>query len=306
MTESPDDRSTDRDTGPPADHSPADAAETESAADTADGDATGSDDGADGETESVEALRREVEQKYDFEEFGPSEMAEMSAEEWDVAFDPDTWITGDQLLDRVEADLKNRVASREVFARIERQEDRLVAYSDEGYATVHADGTVEGHGTVLRDVKPTIALCSMESYDVPEAPEEDLLPEPREVPEGSGELGNRMLQMVAGFQVLAGLLLGAAWLVISLGIVSPPGGASVRSLNVVGMLVAGVAFVAVGVLLFLTVANARLSDKFRAEEYRNRLRAVDVDPDERPAFLDEEGGADERLPGEESGDADAS
>jgi hypothetical protein len=258
----------------------------------------------DGESTDVEALRREVEQKYDFEDFGPSDMAQMSAEEWDVAFDPETWITGDELLDRVEADLKQRVADRDVFARIERHEDTIVAYSDTGYATVYADGSVEGQGTVLRDVKPTVALCSMESYDVPEDPPEDLLPEPQEVPEGSGALGNTMLQVVAGFQVLAGVALIGAWLLISLQVLAPPAGASVRSLNVVGMLVAGIAFIAIGVLLFVVVANARLSDKFRAEEYRNRLRAVELEPGERPDFLPEGNGSDgAELPDETAADA---
>ncbi|WP_235853549.1 DUF7319 domain-containing protein [Halosimplex salinum] len=255
------------------------------------------------ETESIEALREQVEAEYDFENFGPSDMASMSSEEWEAVFDPESWITGQELLDRVEADLKRRVAEREVFARVERQDDRVLAYSDEGYATVRADGSVEGHGTVLRDVKPTVALASMESYDVPEAPPDDLLPEPQEVPEGSGELGNTMLQVVAGFQVLAGVLLIGGWLVISIGVVAPPGGGSVSSLNVVAMLVAGVFFLAIGLLLFAVVANARLSDKFRAEEYRNRLRAVELEPGERPDFLPDEaevGRQTEGIPGERS------
>jgi hypothetical protein len=257
---------------------------------------------ADTEETDVETLRRQVEEKYDFEEFGASDMAEMSADEWEVAFDPETWITGEELLDRVERDLKQRVADRDVFARVERHDGRLVAYSDTGYATVDADGTVEGRGTVLRDVKPTVALCSMESYDVPADPPEGRLPEARDVPEGSGDLGNKMLQVVAGFQVLAGLVLVGAWLLISLQVVAPPGG-SVRSLNVIAMLVAGLAFVAIGVLLFAVVANARLSDRFRAEEYRNRLRAVDLEPGERPEFLPEEG-PDTAEPPEETGRED--
>jgi hypothetical protein len=251
--------------------------------------------GSESETEEtdVEALRRQVEAEYDFDDFGPADMAQMSAEEWEVAFDPETWITGEELLDRVEADLKQRVADRDVFARIERHDDRLLAYSDTGYATVYADGSVEGRGTVLRDVKPTVALCSMESYDVPENPPEELLPEPQEVPEGSGALGNTMLQVVAAAQVLAGVVLVGVWLLVSLRVVAPPGGGSVRSLNVIGMLVAGFLFLGIGVLLFVTVANARLSDKFRAEEYRNRLRAVDLEPGERPEFLPEGEGADD-------------
>ncbi|WP_436923773.1 DUF7319 domain-containing protein [Halosimplex amylolyticum] len=259
--------------------------------------------GDDHGSESIEALREQVEAEYDFEDFGPADMESMSADEWEAVFDPDSWITGQELLDRIEADLKRRVADREVFARIERQDDRILAYSDEGYATVYADGSVEGHGTVLRDVKPTVALASMDSYEVPEAPPEDLLPEPQEVPEGSGELGNTMLQVVAGFQVLAGVLLVVGWLVISIGLVEPPGGGSVRSLNVIGMLVAGVVFLGIGLLLFTVVANARLSDKFRAEEYRNRLRAVELEPDERPDFLPDDGAATERtegIPGERS------
>jgi hypothetical protein len=55
-------------------------------------------------------------------------------------------------------------------------------------------------------------------------------------------------------------------------------------LNVIG-LVAGLGFLLIGIILFVVVANARLSDKFRAEEYRNRLRAVGVESGERPDFL---------------------
>jgi hypothetical protein len=245
-----------------------DATEHEGVADaTGRGDAEGVAD-----REDVEELRRSVEEKYDFEDFGPAQMAEMSAEEWDAAFDPDTWITGSELLDRLEADVKHRVITRDVFARVERiaDPDRLVAYSDEGYAVVYPDGSIEGSGTVLRDVKPLVALCSMAEYDPPEMPEGDLLPEPMEVPQGSGEFGNLMVQLVAGAQVLAGLgLLGA--------FVLTDGGPVV--------LVAALGFLVIGVTLFVVVANARLSDKFRAEEYRNRLRAVGLESGERPEWL---------------------
>jgi len=241
-------------------------------------------DGSDPETETetdtapeteeltTEELRRQVEEKYDFENFGPAEMAEMSAEEWDAAFDPDTWITGTELLDRVEADVKHRVLTRDVFARVERiaDPDRLVAYSDEGYAVVYPDGSVEGSGTVLRDVKPLVALCSMEEYDPPEMPEGELLPQPMEVPEGSGEFGNLMVQIIAGAQVLAGLGLFGAFLLADGGPV---------------VLVASLGFLVIGITLFVVVANARLSDKFRAEEYRNRLRAVGLESGERPEWL---------------------
>ncbi|WP_254537616.1 DUF7319 domain-containing protein [Halomarina litorea] len=241
---------------------------------------------------SLEELRAQVEEKYDFDNFGPRDMAQMTAREWDAVFDPDSWITGPELLDRVEADVKTRVVQRDVFARVERfsDPDRLVAYSDEGYAVVYEDGTVEGMGTVLRDVKPSVALASMDDYDVPEMPEGEVLPRPLEVPEGTGELGNQVLQVVAGVQVLMGVALVFSPLVVDLG----------RSWVVA--LVAGLGFLVIGGLLFLVVANARLSDKFRAEEYRNRLRAVGLDSDERPAFLDDlERG---RLPGRDGGESD--
>ncbi|WP_276300837.1 DUF7319 domain-containing protein [Halorussus lipolyticus] len=221
----------------------------------------------------------EIEQKYDFEDFGPQDMAEMSYEEWETAFDHDSWITGDELLDRVEADLKSRVADRDVFAVVERiqqeGETQLLAYSDEGYAVVYPDGTVEGSGTVLRDVKPSVALASMESYEVPEPPEGDVLPDPAEVPEGSGQLGNQLMQVIAGVHVLAGVALFAAWIAMGLPIVAA---------------VASMGFFVFGVFVFLLVANARLSDRFRAEEYRNRLRAVGLEDDDRPDFLPGEDG----------------
>ncbi|WP_424018301.1 DUF7319 domain-containing protein [Halorientalis pallida] len=233
--------------------------------------APASDSPDDAEAVSTDELREQVEAQYDFDDFGPEQMAEMSADEWEAAFDPDTWITGQELLDRVEADLKNRVVVRDVFARVERLKDgRVVAYSDEGYATVYPDGSVEGFGTVLRDVKPVVALCSMDEYDVPDMPEGEVLPQPTEVPEGSGELGNLMLQLVGGMQVLAGIGLLGAWIVFSLNVVA---------------IVAGFGFLLIGVALFFTVANARLSDRFRAEEYRNRLRAIGIEDGERPDFL---------------------
>ncbi|MFC6951652.1 DUF7319 domain-containing protein [Halorubellus litoreus] len=234
-------------------------------------------------------LRARVEEKYDFEDFGPRDMAEMTPEEWDAAFDAETWITGDELLERVQADLERRVATRDVFAVVERRdvdgEDAVLAFSDEGYALVRPDGSVEGFGTVLRDVKPTVALCSMDSYEPEEPPAGAVLPNPEEVPEGSGELGNFMLQIIAGVLGLSGVvLLGGA--------VFAPGAAGAGEIGRGLMVVFGLLFLAATFVLFFTVANARLSDKFRAEEYRDRLRAIGLEDGERPAFLpteDDEG-----------------
>ncbi|EMA11625.1 DUF7319 domain-containing protein [Haloarcula marismortui] len=241
------------------------------------------DDGESGEALDTEALRKQVEEKYDFDNFGPADMADMTAEEWDVAFDEESWIIGDELLDRVARDLRNRVANRDVFARIERHQDppRVLAYSDEGYAIVYPDGSLEGEGTVMRDVKPTVALCSMDSYDVPENVPDRPLPQPEEVPEGGGELGNWMLQAIAGAQFLAGVaLLGGAALATG-GVIGN------RGTSIALLVVAGVAFIGVSLVLFFTVANARLSDTFRSEEYRDRLRAIGLEDGERPEFVPE-------------------
>jgi len=271
-----------------ADSSPSAADESADAADADDSEgerdpdrrpATGDSDSGSG---SVDALRREVEEKYDFDDFGPSDMARMSAEEWEAAFDPDTWIVGADLLDRVEQDLKRRIATREVFAVLERfeedGEERLVAYSDAGYAIVSPDGSVEGRGTVVRDVKPTVALCSMESYEVPDAPDDVSLPSPADVPEGTGQLGNNLLQIIAAAQILVGLGLLGVWLFTDA--IPTPGG----YVDLVAPLMSLI-FVGIGVFLFAVVANARLSDRFRAEEFRNRLRAAGVEDGERPEFL---------------------
>jgi hypothetical protein len=234
------------------------------------------------EADDVEALRREVDEKYDFENFGPSDMAEMSAEEWEAAFDPETWIVGPELLDRVEQDLRGRIASREVFAVLERfereGEEHLVAYSDEGYAIVAPDGSVEGRGTVVRDVKPSVALCSMDSYEVPDAPEDVSLPAPADVPEGTGQLGNNLLQVVAFAQLLTGVGLLGVWLFTDA--IPTPGGYVDLVAPTMGLL-----FVAIALFLLAVVANARLSDRFRAEEFRNRLRAAGVEDGDRPDFL---------------------
>jgi hypothetical protein len=254
--------------------------------------ADGTDAADDGD---IGALRRRVEEEYDFENFGPREMAAMSPEEWEAAFDPETWITGERLLDRVEADLKSRVRDRDVFARVERFEDLLIAYSDSGYAAVYPDGSVEGRGTVLRDVKPTVALCSMDTYDIPEMPEGDLLPRPHEVPDdSSSQLGNTVLQVVAGIHVLAGLVLLGTWVLYLTGALSRPG-TSTQGLNLVFLVVAALGFLAVGIFLLAVVANARLSEKFRAEEFRDRLRAVGLADGERPNVLREIDGLPEEF-----------
>ncbi|WP_423997045.1 DUF7319 domain-containing protein [Halorubrum trapanicum] len=239
----------------------------------------------------IEALRERVESEYDFDDFGPSDMAQMSAEEWDAAFDPETWITGDRLLERVDAELKSRIATRDVFGVLERVredgEERILVYSDEGYAIIRPTGEVRGEGTVLRDIEPVVALAAMESYEVPEPPENWSLPHPDSVPEGSGEFGNLVVQAVAAVQVLAGAALLVASAVADLGTIVAPA--------------MGVVFLFVGLFLFAMVANARLSDRFRSEEYRDRLRAL-REAKERPGFVpvedgvvtDEDAGATER------------
>lgn len=258
-----------------ADDPPAAGASTADDREPEDGEQQDRDQGQDQDERELAELRAAVEEKYDFEDFGPEQMAEMSVEEWEAAFDPDSWITGTELLDRLDQDLRRRIADRDVFARLMRVDDpeRLIAYSDEGYAVVYGDGSLEGYGTVLRDVKPSVALCSMDEYDVPEAPEGETLPRPRDVPEGTGDLGNKTLQAVAVVQVLVGVVLIALAFAGVLEEAAAIGG------------VAGLGFIFIGVVLLLVVANARLSDKFRAEEYRNRLRAVGIDADEPPAFL---------------------
>lgn len=219
-------------------------------------------------------------EEYDFESFGPEDMARMDADDWDAAFDLDSWITGEELIGRVEKDLKSRIANRDVFAVLERFEGppRILAYSDEGYAIVYPDGSVEGQGTVVRDVKPTVALCSMDDYEVPEPPEDWSLPDPEEVPEGSGDLGNQMLQVIAFGLLFAGI---AAFAGLFFGNVDD---------SAVIVVVVALLFIVASVFLFVVVANARLSDRFRAVEYKNRLRAAGVRSAERPEFVPVEDG----------------
>ena len=242
---------------------------------------SGPDDGEtmeSGPDDDLAELRERVDAEYDFDDFGPADMARMSAEEWNAAFDPDTWITGPELLDRVGDELKSRIARREVFGLLERVredgEERVLVYSDEGYAIVRPSGEVSGRGTVLRDVEPLVALAAMEEYEVPDPPADWSLPHPDTVPEGSGEFGNLMLQVVATVQVIAGVaLLGASFLTDLDSIVGP---------------VMGAVFLLVGLFLFAMVANARLSDRFRSEEYRDRLRAL-REAEERPEFVPVDG-----------------
>jgi len=232
------------------------------------------------ESDELDELRDRVESEYDFDDFGPSDMARMSAEEWDAAFDPDTWITGDRLLDRAADELKSRIARRDVFGVLERVRaddgERLLVYSDEGYAIIRPTGEVIGQGTVLRDVEPIVALAAMESYEVPEPPDDWSLPHPDSVPEGTCEFGNLLIQVIATVQVLAGAALLVATVATDLSTIVAPA--------------MGILFLVVGAFLFVIVANARLSDRFRSEEYRNRLRAL-REAKERPDFVPvDEGG----------------
>ena len=259
----------------------------EPAGDTPAGTAGGSEETADGEKpnpdatqaaesdEELDELRATVEEKYDFDEFGPAEMAQMSGDEWEAAFDPETWITGKRLLDRVESDLKSKIAAREIFAVVERDDSQLVVYADTGYAVVSADGTVEGEGGVRRDVEPVVAMCSMDEYEVSEPPANYELPAADQVPEQTGEFGNLMIQLIAGGQVIGGsALLGAFILRLVETVVAP---------------VVGGLFLIVGIGLFALVANARLSDRFRAEQYRSRLRAVEAGGIDRPEIEGNDG-----------------
>lgn len=255
---------------------------------TADSAADGSQRASDapGASEDVEALRARIEEKYDFEEFGPREMAEMSPEEWDAAFDEESWITGPELLERVERELKSRISSREVFGVLEYAEvdgERvLVVYSDSDYAVVFPDGSVDGRGTIVRDVKPSVALCSMDDYEVEEPPEDWRLPDPEAIPESGSELGNWMIQLLAGSQLLVGLGALVAWPILG-----------ARD-NLV-LLVIGLGFLAIGVVLFVMVANARLSQRFRVQEYKERLRSAGTASEERPEFLPIDDGDFERA-----------
>ena len=235
---------------------------------------SGNDDNGDDE---LTELRAAVEEQYDFDNFGPAEMAKMSGDEWEAAFDAETWITGGRLLDRVEADLKSKIAAREIFAVVERDSDRLVVYSDAGYAVVAADGTVEGEGGVRRDVEPVVAMCSIDDYAVGEPPADYELPSANSVPEQTGEFGNLMVQIIAGGQLLAGLALVVTFL--------PP----LRLVDTIVAPVVGGLFIVVGIGLFGLVANARLSDRFRAEQYRNRLRAVEAGGIDRPEIEGDDG-----------------
>lgn len=255
-------------------------------------DAEGGGGPASSEAEREGELRRAVEENYDFEDFDAAEMAEMSRDEWEAVFDADTWVTGEALLDRVDRDLRASVERRDVFAVVERDvvatddgpEPVVLAYSDEGYAVVYPDGTVEGRGTVLRDVKPVVALCSMPDYE-PNSPVGDgTLPEPETVSGGETELGNRVMQVVGVIQLVAGGVLVIAWIAYELSIIVP---------------VVAVGFLLFGIFVLGLVANARLADRFRAEEYRERLRSTGVGEGDRPSFVPESAdGSDREIEGQ--------
>ncbi len=216
----------------------------------------------------------DVTDRYDFESFGPADFEEMAPEEWEAAFDPKSWVTGEALLDRVHAELLHRVDDGDVFAVVERTthagEPCVLAYSDRSYAIVYPDGQVTGIGTVLRDVKPTVAVCSIEEYDVPPPPSERPLPTPQEVAAPGGDLGNLMLQLIGFASGLSGLILLGGWM---LGPVPSIG------------LIVGLGFIVIAVFLLFVVANARLAARYRREGFRERLRGAGLEDLERPGFL---------------------
>lgn len=204
----------------------------------------------------------------------PGEMGTLSPEEWADRFDTSAWVTGTELIDRVELELQNRIATRDVFAELERPgPDRLLAYSDEGYAIVYDDGSVEGDGTVFRDVKTSVVLAASPEYDVSAPPADWRLPEPSSIRIGGSELGNRMLQVLG-----AGLLLSGIAMLVGSAI-------GVAGRSPIILVFMGFAFLIGGIFLFFVVANARLSTRFRAAEYRNRLEAAKVGDDGRPEFV---------------------
>lgn len=214
----------------------------------------------------------------DFADFRPADMARMTREEWEAAFDPATWITGTELLDRTEAELRTRVAEGQLFAVVERHTDdgepRLLAYTDRDYAVVSPDGTVRGTGSFRDDVEPVVALCSMASYEVSVPPPDAGLPDPASIEPGSGALGHRLLLVIAVVQLVAGVVLTLSPVLIDLG----PGAGALTA-------VLGLGFLFIGLVIGVLVANARLSDRFRAADYRDRLRAAGVGTGERPTFL---------------------
>ena len=119
--------------------------------------ADANDDGDDGPPSP-----EDVEERYDFDDFGPADMVEMSPEEWEAAFDAESWVTGTALLDRVEQELNARVSTREVFAVIERDQtddgERLWFCGESG--TLGYYETETGEVTVL-DIQCTYEIGQM-------------------------------------------------------------------------------------------------------------------------------------------------
>ncbi|PYZ02687.1 hypothetical protein C8039_03785 [Halogeometricum sp. wsp3] len=121
----------------------------------------------------TEALRKQVETD-DFDNFGPSDMVELAAEEWDVAFDenPGSPPTNSSTELRGTCETAWRTVMCSLASSRRQDQPRVLVYSDEGYALVTPDGDLQGEGTVYRDVRPTLVLCSMDDFEVAEPPED--------------------------------------------------------------------------------------------------------------------------------------
>tara|TARA_A100001037_G_scaffold273406_1_gene270315 strand:- start:7136 stop:7771 length:636 start_codon:yes stop_codon:yes gene_type:complete len=199
-------------------------------------------------------------------------------EQSEFPIDLELSITGEELLLRVEADVKDRISRRNIVAVIETgnidHQKHLLIYDNIGYALISLDGSVSGMGPIRTETENIVVLCSMTTYEVPEFPTGGFSLDTNNLSNNHDGIGNKLLQILGLSFILIGLFL----LFSPLFLTFPPGSGILTTVSALG-------FIFTGLFLLIVVVHSRLSDRFRSMEYHDRLAKMGIGSDFRPDFL---------------------
>ncbi len=188
-------------------------------------------------------------------------------------------IVGTDLLDRIEADTKDRIRRRNILAMIERISiegtGHILIYDDLGYALVEPDGSVSGIGSIRTEIENVVVLCSMSSYDVPELLNGNFLPKISSTYKPANQIGNKLLQTLSFSFFIIGFIL----------LISPIFINFYASSATILTTISGLGFILTSLFIITLVIHSRLSDRFRSSEYQNRLKNIGIGSNSRPSFI---------------------
>lgn len=188
-------------------------------------------------------------------------------------------IVGLDLIDRIEADTKDRIRRRNILAMIERISiegiDHILIYDDLGYAIVEPDGSVSGIGSIRAEMENVVVLCSMSNYDVPELIKDNFLPNISSTYKPPNQIGNKLLQILS----LSFFIIGCTLLVSPIFLNFYASSATILTT------ISGFGFILISLFITTMVVHSRLSDRFRSSEYQNRLKNIGIGSNSRPSFI---------------------